>query len=169
VLAQATSEFLDDTLEYSRADLDDEAYRVWLRQLESTRPTTVSPAVDMLREFPTAVYDFVGTVEAEAGPALNGASPDRRDAFALLYPEPVATADLVLSLAASSDRDQDIEDLAGGGTALDALAGNGWRVDGEPLAPGLDRAIRLRNESNLPDDPGVYEALQNVWGQEARA
>ena len=43
-----------------------------------------------------SLYDIVGTTEAEAGPRLARSARDRRDRVTLLYPAPVATADIVL-------------------------------------------------------------------------
>ena len=168
VLAQATSEFFDGRTDFFRDDIEADEFTRWLTRLEDSAKPSAAPFDEMLGKYPAAVYDAVGTTEAEAGPALADASRDRRRAFTLLYPEPVATADVVLALAATDDRDQDVEGLATGGTALDALAGDGWRVESEPFAPGLDPDVRLPAAANLPSDPGVYVALQGAWSRIAR-
>jgi hypothetical protein len=168
VLAQATSEFFDGRTDFFLADIESDEFTRWLTRLEDSAEPSAAPFAEMLGKYPAAVYDAVGTTEAEAGPALADASRDRRRAFTLLYPEPVATADVVLALAATGDRDQDIEGLATGDRALDALAGDGWRVEGEPLAPGVNRNVRLPAGANLPSDPGVYVALQGAWSRIAR-
>jgi hypothetical protein len=165
VLAQAASEFLGGT-GYSRDDLAGDAFLTWLTRLEASAPSaTVSPVEQMLQQFPTAVYDAVGDTEADAGPQLAGAARDRRDAFTLLYPDPVASADVVLALTATDERDDDIKDLAAGGQARTALARTGWRVDGQPDAPGVRARRNLPATTNLPTDPGVYIALQESYRQ----
>ncbi len=168
VLAQATSEFFDGRTDFFLADIESDEYIRWLTRLEDSAEPSAAPFDEMLGKFPTAVYDAVGTTEAEAGPELAQASRDRRSAFTLLYPDRVATAGVVLALAAGDDRDDDIRDVAAGGSARSALAADGWRVDDEPLAPGLDRDLRLPAGTNLPSDPGVYVALQDAWRQAAR-
>jgi hypothetical protein len=168
VLAQAASEFFDGRTDFFLADIESDEFTRWLTRLEDSAEPSAAPFAEMLGKYPAAVYDAVGTTEAEAGPALADASRDRRRAFTLLYPEPVATADVVLALAVTGARDQDIEGIATGGSALDALAGAGWRVDGESFAQGLDGDVRLPAGTNLPSDPGVYVALQDAWRQAAR-
>ena len=158
VLAQAAGEFFG-TPDYALDNLETDEFRSWLARLSSAGPSA-APFDEMLSAFPTAVYDAAGATEAEAGPALASAARDRRDAFTLLYPDPVATADVVLALTATEERDEDIADLAGGGRARQALAESGWRVDGQPLADGLRERLQLPDENNLPSDPGVYVALQ---------
>jgi Bacterial extracellular solute-binding protein len=167
VLAQAASDFFGRT-DFFLADIETDEFTRWLTRLENSAEPSAAPFDEMLGRYPAAVYDAVGTSEAEAGPALTEASRDRRRAFTLLYPDPVATADVALALAATDSRDDDIAGLAAGGNARDALAGDGWRVEGEPLAPGLDGDVRLPATANLPSDPGVYVALQGAWSRIAR-
>jgi hypothetical protein len=166
VLAQAASEFLGTT-EYSRAELAGDAFLAWVGRLVDSATPSASPFEQMLQAFPTAVYDAVGDTEAEAGPQLAGAAPDRRNAFALLYPDPVATADVALALSATGERDDDIEDIAGGGRAREELARSGWRVEDQPRARGVRERPRIPATTNLPTDPGVYIALQDSWRQVA--
>ena len=167
VLAQAASEFLD-TNEYSRDHLADDAFLAWLSRLTDSAPPTVAPPFEqMLNVVPTSVYDAAGDTEAGAGPELADAAPARRNAFALLYPERVATADVALALSATGERDDDIEDIAGGDRAREEVARAGWRVEDEPLARGVRERRRLPATSNLPTDPGVYIALQDTWRQVA--
>ena len=164
VLAQAASEFFGGP-GYSRAQLQTDEFRAWLERLEDSGAPAASPFEEMLSKFPTAVYDAAGASEAEAGPVLAEAAPDRRDAFTLLYPEPVTTADVVLALTTSDDRDEDIADLAAGGRARQELAETGWRVDGQDLAEGVRKRIQLPAGTGLPTDAGVFIALQDSWRQ----
>jgi hypothetical protein len=163
VLSQATSEFLD-TADYSRSDLqDNDQYLDWLSSIERAVPdlptTAASPFAEMLLALPTATYDVVGTTEAEAGPGIAEAAPDRRRELALLYPEPVVTADVVL--AAIAGRDGAADGLTG--DISEALAATGWRVPGSDSARGVRDTPVLPRGSGLPDDPGALVALQETW------
>jgi hypothetical protein len=163
VLSQATSEFLD-TADYSRSDLqDNDAYLDWLSGIERAVPdlpaTAASPFAEMLLALPTATYDIVGTTEAEAGPGIAEAAPDRRRELTLLYPEPVVTADVVLAAVAVHG------DAADGmsGDIAEALAATGWRVPGFDSAPGVRDMHAMPRGSGLPNDPGALVALQETW------
>jgi hypothetical protein len=162
VLSQATSEFLD-TADYSRADLENnDQYLDWLSGIERAipkfPPTAASPFAEMLQQLPTATYDVVGTTEAEAGPGIAAAAPDRRKELTLLYPEPVVTADVVLTAVAG--RGDDVDSLTDDVAA--ALAATGWRVPGQSKARGVRDTPALPRQSGLPD-PGVLVALQETW------
>ena len=167
VLSQATSEFLDNT-DYSRADLEDnDQYLDWLAGLERATPkltpSAAGPFQEMLQQLPTATYDVVGTTEADAGPALAAAAPDRRKQLTLLYPEPVVTANVVLAAVASGQERGAAEDLAGNGELAAALARTGWRVPGQPAARGVRDAPALPRGDGLPTDPGSLVAVQETW------
>jgi hypothetical protein len=164
VLSQATSEFLD-TADYSRADLqDNDQYLDWLsgieRAIPKLPPTAASPFAEMLLQLPTATYDVVGTTEAEAGPGIAAAAPDRKRELTLLYPEPVVTADVVLAAVV---RHGDAEGLADDSDLATALARTGWRVPGMSGARGVRDTPALPRRSGLPDDPGALVALQETW------
>lgn len=166
VASQATSEFLDTT-DYARDDLENDQYLDWVSGIERAvpklPPTAASPFADMLQQLPTATYDVVGTTEAEAGPGIAGAAPDRRRALTLLYPEPVVTADVVLTAVAKGPSKDDAEDLAGDSDLAAALARHGWRVPGQPSARGVRDTPALPRGSGLPPDPGALVALQETW------
>jgi len=166
VASQATSEFLDKT-DYARDDLDSDQYLDWVSGIERAvpklPPTAASPFAEMVQQLPTATYDVVGTTEAEAGPGIADAAPDRRRALTLLYPEPVVTADVVLAAVASSPRRDDVEGLAGNGDLAAALAREGWRVPGQPAARGVRDTPALPRSAGLPSDPGALVALQETW------
>jgi hypothetical protein len=161
VLSQATSEFLG-TADYSRAELESDEYLDWLSGIERAVPATpADPFLEMLQQLPTATYDVVGTTEAEAGPALALAAPDRREQLTLLYPEPVVTSDVVL--AAVGGRGDTVGDLAGDDELAAALARTGWRVPGHSAARGVRDTPALPRGSGLPPDPGALVALQETW------
>lgn len=164
VLSQATSEFLGTT-DYSRADLENnDQYLDWLSTIERAVPSTpTNPFLEMLQQLPTATYDVVGTTEAEAGPAIAAAAPDRRKELTLLYPEPVVSADVVLAAVASGPSRDDAESLAGDTDLASALARRGWRVPGLSRARGVRDTPALPRQSGLPHDAGVLVALQDTW------
>jgi hypothetical protein len=158
VLSQATSEFLG-TADYSLADLESDEYLDWLSGIERAVPSTpTNPFLEMLQQLPTATYDVVGTTEAEAGPAIAAAAPDRRRELTLLYPEPVVTADVVLAAVVGHG------DAADGltGDIAEALAATGWRVPGFDSVRGVRDTPALPRQSGLPD-AGVLVALQRTW------
>lgn len=141
-----------------RLDLDDDGYRDWLTRLERSIPNrSASPLEDMLLAGPAA-FDAVGTIEAEAGPLL--ARSARTERPQLIYPAPVATADVVLGTVRSR-RAQLLAELIGKSVGRRALAASGWRVRGEPLTRGVPAAPALPPSSRLPD-PGVLEAMRQV-------
>ncbi len=166
VASQATSEFLDTT-DYARDDLENDQYLDWVSGIERAvpklPPTAGSPFADMLQQLPTATYDVVGTTEAEADPGIAGAAPDRRKALTLLYPEPVVTADVVLTAVAKGPIKDDAEALAGDNDLAAALARHGWRVPGQSSARGVRNTPALPRRSGLPPDPGALVALQETW------
>ena len=43
-----------------------------------------------------------------------------------------------------------------------ALAQAGWRVDGQPLAPGVPDQPTLADDPNVPR-AGVLQALRSLW------
>ncbi|HYU40409.1 MAG TPA: hypothetical protein VEM59_11305 [Acidimicrobiia bacterium] len=163
VLSQATSEFLG-TADYSRADLEsNDQYLDWLsgieRAIPKLPPMAASPFAEMLQQLPTATYDIVGTTEAEAGPGVANAAPDRRKELTLLYPEPVVTADVVLApVVGHGDAVDGLTDDLG-----EPLARTGWRVPEQSKARGVRDTPALPRQSGLPDDPGVLLALQETW------
>ena len=46
--------------------------------------------------------------------------------------------------------------------AAAALAASGWRVDGQPPAPGIPDQPALSDDSNVPK-AGVLQALRSLW------
>lgn len=140
----------------ARIDLDDDGYRDWLTRLERSVPSrSASPLEDMLLTG-RAAFDAVGAVEAEAGPLL--ARSARAEKPQLIYPSPVATADVVLGTGRGRRADL-LREVVAGGIGAKALASSGWRVDGQPRARGVPAAPALPSNSGLPS-PGVLEALR---------
>ena len=147
LIGQAAAAYFD-RVDLSTFDLDDPEFARWFRALERATPRTFSggsPLGDMLgTNF--AVYDAVGTIEAEAAPVL--AESAVRDRVVLLYPAPMATADVVL---AGTDRTRRLRD-----PLRRALADAGWRVEGvtRTTTPALPAA------NGLPS-PGFLDTLRS--------
>ncbi len=161
IAAAATVGYFDGSTDLSATELADRGFQNWLRRLESGPRIPGSPLLTMLSR-PSA-FDVVGALEAEAGPAIAAASATNP---VLLYPSPVATADVVL---ATVDRGagRRVAELLAGTTARRALAAAGWRVGGVPPAAGLRTSVKLPATSNLPE-PDVLDALRTAVEQAGR-
>jgi hypothetical protein len=161
IIGQAASQYFG-RIDLSLDDYSDDGFLEWFTQLERAVPTGTTdqaPFERMLTAGPAA-FDVVATTEAEAGPLLAAAARDRRDAVTLLYPAPVATADVVYAPIAGGDGD--LGDTVTGDDGRAALAHAGFRVDGEDRAPGVPDRPALPKGSNLPS-AGALEALLQTW------
>ena len=163
VLGAATAAFFGRA-DLSSADLETDEYRAWLLRLEREQPSRPpSPLEAMVVRGPSA-FDAVGTLEAEAGPLL--ARSARPDKPRLLYPSPVATADVVLATAATRAGTL-LSELVAGDDGRRALARSGWRVTGEAPAAGVPGTPALPPTSGLPA-AGVLSALRVAAEEAAR-
>jgi hypothetical protein len=159
VLGQAVASWFGRT-DLSTVDLEDEGFQRWFTGLErAVPPSASSPLTTLLVTGPAAV-DAVGTTEAEAGPLL--ARSVRRDSVALLYPSPMATADVVLATPTSGGPAESVARVVRGDAGKAALAAAGWRVDGQRRAEGVPDAPPLAAGDGLPP-PGLLEALRARW------
>ena len=142
----------------SSAELRDDQYRSWLTRLERAIPRGTPATIDtMLTRGPSA-FDAVGTIEAEAGPLLARSARPLKPT--LLYPEPVATADVVLGTTGERASEL-LAELVSGDVGRRALAAAGWRVAGQPPADGVRPEPPLPDGSGLPS-PGVLDALRRL-------
>ena len=143
----------------STVDLDDDAFQRSFGALaRGARPSAASPLLQMLVTGPAA-YDVVATTEAEAGPLVAGSA--RRGALDLLYPSPMATAEVVL--ATSGRLGGRLREVVSGTGGRQALAESGWRVAGAPFVPaGGIAGPALPATSGLPS-PGFLDALRQRW------
>src|SRR6185369_1141206 len=98
VIGQAAAQY------FGRSDIDrsnvqdDDAFLEWFSQLERSVPfgtAADTSAFEAMLAAGPAAFDVVATTEAVAGPSLAAAARDRRTAVTLIYPSPVATADVV--------------------------------------------------------------------------
>jgi hypothetical protein len=135
------------TTDLSRDNFDEDEFLEWFTRLERSTKTDAN-AFQALLTSRSATYDVVATLEAKADESLA-----RREQVRLIYPAPVATADVVFVPVV--DGDSDLADVVTGDAARDALADAGFRVDddGDPPLPGGSR---------LPS-AGVLEALLQTW------
>ncbi len=154
VVGQATAAFFGRSDDLSTLDLTDPGFARWLEGLERAAPAPASgasPLNDMLGTNFSA-SNAVGTTEAEASIVT---APAVRDRVVLLYPSPMATADVVLASAGRGTARR-LREVAGGSAVRDALAGAGWRV-GDGTRAG---APPLPPTSGLPS-PGFLDALRS--------
>jgi len=159
VIGQAASDYFGRT-DLSLDDYADDGFLEWFARLENNVRSFV-PFEQMLAGGP-ALIDMVGTSEAIAGPTLARAARDRRTQVTLLYPAPVATADVVYASVEGAPGGDDLRDLVTGDDGRAALARTGWRVDDEPRARGVPATPRLPDRDNLPD-AGSLQALLETW------
>jgi hypothetical protein len=160
VLGQAVAGWFGRT-DLSTIDLEDDGFSRWFSALERAVPASTSPPLDlMLSGAGRAVYDAVGTVEAQASPLLARAA--RRTEVDLLYPSPMSTADVVLATVRSGSAGSSLRRVAGGDEARQALAANGWRVQGLARAEGVTDSPPLPPSTGLAP-PGLLDALRNRW------
>ena len=155
VVGQATAAFFGRADDLSTLDLELAEFARWFRALERATPPLASGASPLGEMLGTnfAAYNAVGTTEAEASPVLAAAAnPDRA---VLLYPAPMATADVVLA-GPGGDTTRRLREVAGGDGQRRALAAAGWRVEGasRPGAPPLPPT------NGLPS-PGFLDALRS--------
>ena len=154
VLGQAVAAFLGRA-DLSTADLEDGRFERWFAALErAVPPSPTSPLGTMLVTGPAA-YDAVGTTEAEARPLLDRAV--RGPEVTLLYPSPMATADVVLATP-EGPLGRRLRRLVSAAPARRALAQAGYRVEGLPGPAG--GPPELAPTSGLPS-PGLLAAVRS--------
>ena len=164
VLGHAVSSWFGRT-DLALIDLEtSDAFDRWLSALgQAVRPSPISPLGRMLATN-RAEYDAAGTVEAEVGPLL--VNSPRAAEVHLLYPSPMATADVTLATAGSTPEASALGRLATGSVLRKSLVDSGWRVPGEEGVPGV-ATDPLPPSTGLPP-AGLLDALRERWRQVAR-
>lgn len=163
VLGSIASDFLGST-SFSARDLDDDSFLKLMTDLEAAVPDRGSPTNTPLAQqlqFGPGRFDYVGTIEAEAGPRTDSSA--RGDELELRYADTVAVAEVVLAPlkpGSGADRLQGLVEEAG----TVALAESGWRVEGQPRAAGVATDPALPPGTNLPS-AGALDALRGRWGE----
>ena len=105
----------------------DQPFEDWLSALVAGIRIDASPVERLLQA--RAFFDVALSTEQDAKPRLDTAAPDRKAGLALLYPEPVASVDVVLAGAADGL----------GPTLSGSLTTAGWSAP-DPAPTGLPNA-----------------------------
>lgn len=168
VISQATASYLQRS-DFSRNDFDgDVAFQRWFEQLERAIPSFPTPPrtpLDEMLSIGPAMYDLTGALEAVAGPAVRRSRDNER--LTILYPSPAAVAGVVVVPVSDSNRGERVKRIVESTQMAELLAAAGWRVDGQPLADGVDASVELPADSGLPR-AGVLEALRTLWVETVR-
>ncbi len=143
------------TPDYAANDLDGE-FSGWLGALGAQADASAGDVVNVMLTRGPGQFSAVGALEADASDAAD------RDTVRVIYPAPVATADLVG--IPIGDAEGAAGDIAGNDDLRRALGEAGWRVDGEPLAEGVDEGQDLLADDSLPAG-GVLAALLARWNE----
>jgi hypothetical protein len=153
---------------YASNDFSDPAFQDWLDRLagESARVALggLTPLGRLLAVGPSAL-GLAGALEAEAGPSVTQSRD--KDNVSILYPSPVATADVVLAPTNGAEPGGRLQSVLESDASARAFAQSGWRVTGQPLAPGLPSTVTLPDGDGLPN-AGVMETLTSTWQAAAR-
>ncbi len=142
---------------YSSVDFEEAGFTTWFAGLTdlSTRTNLggQSPLAAALTRAGT--FNLVGALEAQSSTLLRD-----RQGWVTIYPDPMTTADVQLVARSGIDLDEALDRLDPD-AVRDALAAEGWRIDG--AAPeGAGDAPPLPEGANLPG-PGVLNALADLW------
>ena len=133
------------TTDISSADLEDADFLAWFTRLErAVRPPDAAASLVRDQLVRQGTYDFVGAVGAEAVPLLERAGA-RGEHLEVVYPSPMATAEVLLVGPARADDADAVERR----TVQDALRATGWDPPGD-------------GGSGLPD-AGLMEAARALW------
>lgn len=162
VLGEASASWFGSA-SYASNDFADPAFRTWFTRLERSIPSFPvpprTPLDDMLFTGP-ASFDLTGSTEAAAGPAISAGRDSAK--LSILYPAPLTTADIVAAPVAGSDAGDRVSTIIESDQTARALAGAGWRVDGQANAPGIPDEPALPADANVPR-AGVLQALRALW------
>ena len=154
VLGGAASGYFG-TADYAANDLDG-GFSGWLGALAAQAGASAEDVVNEMLTRGPGHFSAVGALEVDALDAAD------RDGVRVIYPAPVATADLVAIPIGGAEGAAG--DIAGNDDLRRVLGGAGWRVDGEPLAAGVDGGLDLPADDSLPEG-GVLGALLARWNE----
>ena len=161
-LSQASAQQLGRT-DFASNDLQDPSFQTWLDQLKrgirSYPPTSTGGPLGQMLSQGKGTFDAAGSAEAVSGPGVT--TSRYKNDLTVLYPSPVVTADVVLVEVRGSGSGGHVREVFGSDEAAAALAANGWRVPGQPPAPGV-LSDPLPETDGLPK-PGAVKALLDVW------
>lgn len=154
-LGAATAGFFGRT-DLSAFDLEDPAYGDWVSAVARAVPRGAS--LEKLVLTNGAEVQIFLTTEAHARAVLGGGGSSER--ATLIYPSPVATADVLVAYAPDDAGSRARRAVADSDVAR-ALGAAGWRLAGDGRAPALPAG------SGQPS-PGLLEALRQTWREVAR-
>lgn len=154
VLGGAASGYFG-TADYAANDLDGE-FSGWLGALAAQSDAAAADVVNEMLTRGPGQFSAVGALEVDALDAAD------RDGVRVIYPAPVATADLVATPIGGAEGAAG--DIASNDDLRRVLGESGWRVDGEPLVAGVDGGLDLPADDSLPDG-GVLGALLARWNE----
>jgi hypothetical protein len=154
VLGGAASGYFG-TADYAANDLDG-GFSGWLGALAAQADASGEDVVNEMLTRGPGHFSAVGALEVDALDAAD------RDGVRVIYPAPVATADLVAIPIGGAEGAAG--DIAGDDDLRRVLGEAGWRVDGEPLAAGVDGGLDLPADDSLPGG-GVLGALLARWNE----
>ncbi len=154
VLGGAASGYFG-TADYAANDLDGE-FSGWLGALAAQSDAAAADVVNEMLTRGPGQFSAVGALEVDA---LDAAG---RDGVRVIYPAPVATADLVATPIGGAEGAAG--DIASNDDLRRVLGESGWRVDGEPQVAGVDGGLDLPADDSLPDG-GVLGALLARWNE----
>jgi hypothetical protein len=148
-LAAATATFFSQP-DVGLLDIEEnDSYGVWLNNL---RGANVGVDVQrMLAAGGPSIADAAAGLEVAVKPIVDRAAA--ASAVTVIYPSPVATADVFLGTV-KSDRSTLLAEVIGGDVGREALRAAGWRIGSAGLPP----------TSYLPT-PGLLAALRSRWAQ----
>ena len=151
---EVSSYFTRSNLHSNDFDDDDTGFIDWFTALEDNVARSGDGSVDSMLRDGLAGVDALGTVEAGACQALRANTRGKVD---VVLPKPVASVDVVYTPLEGRTRGGELGDIvrdAGG----PALAGSGWRVQGQKTAGRQCAGGNLDPSDNLPD-PGTLADL----------
>jgi hypothetical protein len=154
VLGGAASGYFG-TADYAANDLDGE-FSGWLAALAAQADTSAADVVNEMLTRGPGQFSAVGALEVDALGAAD------RDGVRVIYPAPVATADLVAIPIGGAEGAAG--DIAGNDDLRRVLGEAGWRVEGAPLVAGVDGGLDLPADDSLPGG-GVLAALLARWNE----
>ncbi len=161
-LSQATASWFG-TADFASNDFRDPAFQAWFTKLERGVPSYPTPPrtpLDDMLSLGPSTFDVAGSPEAIAAPAVDRSRYNGD--LALLYPDPMVTADVVLVPVAGSRHADEVDTVAPSRALRTALLDAGWRVPDAALPALADPDVVLPDSNGLPR-AGVVEALRALW------
>jgi hypothetical protein len=166
-IAAITNSWFGSTT-YGSNDFHDPGFSSWLSDVATTSAGVTATAPVPLERLLGAEDHSIGVAASLEAIAAVPVTQGRDNAnVSILYPAPVVTADVVLAPSRGDEPGGRLKTVLEADAAAHVFAGNGWRVDGQPLGPGLSSSFTLPASDGLPST-GVMETLGATWQTAAR-